>query len=485
MTLNKTLILIPTYNEAENVEAIFNEIHRLNLDADILFIDDHSPDGTGDIIDRLVGRYSHLSVIHRSGKLGIGSAHLEGIRWAYKNNYTILITMDCDFSHSPRYLSDFIRYSTNYDIVIGSRYIEQGSLPGWNWYRKSLTYIGHYLISKILKMPYDATGAFRLYRLDKIPAGIFDMIESRTYSFFFESLYILHRNGFRVKEFPIKLPNRTYGHSKMTLRLAAHSLTRLIRIYFKTLTHKGLFLYFHPQAFDSRGCSTSTEPTRLNTTQADWNDYWSVNKRTTSRVYDLIAAFYRKFVIKRTLNHFVKKYFEGGSEILHAGCGSGMVDRDVANWVNLSALDISISALNIYRKHNMNVHKLIHGDISDIPVKNESFDGIYSLGVMEHFSEEGIHKILREFHRVLKPKKKMIIFWAPELGLSVLFLKAVHYTLNNFFNKNIKLHPDEITRARSKEQVKSILAKADLKMIDYYFGIKDFFTHAIIVIEKD
>ena len=485
MAFHKTIILIPTYNEAENLEAIFNEIHGLNLGADILFIDDHSPDGTGEIINQLANRFLQVNVIHRPGKSGIGSAHLEGIRWVYRNNYTTLITMDCDFSHSPKYLPHFIQNSKDCDIVIGSRYLKKGSLPGWNWYRKSLTYIGHYLTSKILKMPYDATGAFRLYRLDKIPVGVFDMITAQSYSFFFESLYIFHLNGFKIKEFPIQLPNRTYGHSKMTLRHVIHTMIRLIRVYFKKLTHPELFLYSHPPVFHFNDRITSPIANRFNTTQADWNVYWSKKKKTSYRIYDLIAVFCRKFIIKRTLNHFIKKYFEAGNNILHAGCGSGMVDKDVGHWMNISALDISYSALNIYRQHNRNAPKLICGDIFHIPIKNESFDGIYNLGVMEHFSVEEIHKILQEFYRILKPKKKMVIFWAPEFGSSVAFLKLIHYIFNNLLKRNVKLHPAEITRVRSQEQVKNIFTEANFKILKYYFGVRDLFIHSIIVVEKN
>lgn len=477
MATNKTLIFIPTYNESKNVEVIFNQINELKLNVDILFLDDNSPDGTGDIIDRLVERNPTVHVVHRLGKLGIGSAHLDGVRWTYENHYKTLITMDCDFSHSPRYLSDFIKYSSDYDVVIGSRYIEQGSLKGWNWFRKSLTYIVHFLTNTILKMPYDATGAFRLYRLEKIPMGVFDLVHSRKYSFFFESLYVLQLNGCSIKEFPIHLPARTYGHSKMTFKEMIHGAIHLIHIYLKTLINKESFLYSEP--FVLNGVLDATR------VQSEWNTYWLTKKDAGSLIYDLIAAFYRKFIIKRTLNYFVKKHFDRGSEVLHAGCGSGQVDTDISNRVNISALDISIPALSIYKKIHKDSCKIIRGSIFKIPVKDETFDGIYNLGVMEHFTKPEIQKILQEFDRVLKPNGRMIIFWPPEFGLSVIFLKIVHYIFNYLFKRNIKLHPDEITRVRSKKQAKAIFAKANFTIVEYYFGIRDFFTYSIIVLSKD
>jgi len=213
---DKTLIFIPTYNEAENIEKIFLEIKPLSAGADILFLDDNSPDGTGAIIDRLAGANTNVFAIHRRGKLGIGSAHKDGIEWAYAHGYGRLVTMDCDFTHSPKYIADFIRHSEGFDIVVGSRYLKKDSLKTWNLFRKSLTRLAHFLTTGLLGMPYDASGAFRLYNLHKITQGVFRLVRPDDYAFFFESLFLLHLNGCTIREFPISLPSRTYGSSKMT-----------------------------------------------------------------------------------------------------------------------------------------------------------------------------------------------------------------------------------------------------------------------------
>ncbi len=225
---NKKLIFIPTYNESENVENIFAQIKALALDADLLFLDDNSPDGTGRIIDRIVTENTGVYAIHRSGKLGIGSAHMDGINWAYDHQYETLITMDCDFTHSPSYIIDFIEGSTNHSVVVGSRYMKEGSLKDWNLFRKTLTHLGHVLSKYILNLSYDATGAFRLYKLNEIPKELFHLVESRGYSFFFESLFIINYNKFRINEIPIDLPARTYGNSKMEIRDALKSLRYLL-----------------------------------------------------------------------------------------------------------------------------------------------------------------------------------------------------------------------------------------------------------------
>jgi dolichol-phosphate mannosyltransferase len=242
-TNNRTLIFIPTYNESENVEKLFLEIKSLSLVADILFLDDNSPDGTGVIIDNIVGNTNNVFVIHRIGKLGIGSAHKEGIQWAYNHNYDVLITMDCDFTHSPKYIIDFINYSINHDIVIGSKYLEKNSLKTWCLYRKALTHLGHFLTSTLLHMPFDSTGAFRLYNINKIPKGVFGLIKSNSYSFFFESLFILNINKYTICEFPICVPSRTYGSSKMSVKDIFTSLKYLGSIYMQTIVNKRNFIY--------------------------------------------------------------------------------------------------------------------------------------------------------------------------------------------------------------------------------------------------
>ncbi|MBI4931869.1 MAG: glycosyltransferase [Bacteroidetes bacterium] len=242
MAQSNTLIFIPTYNEVENVERIFREIKSFNLGADILFLDDNSPDGTGKLIDELVEKNKDTFVIHRAGKFGIGSAHQEGIKLAYDKNYEILITMDCDFTHSPSYIINFIRHSDSADIVVGSRYMKKHSLATWNVFRKFLTNLGHFLTVNLLDMPYDASGAFRLYCLKRIDRKLFSLIQSNGYSFFFESLFILHFNRKKVAEIPIELPARTYGTSKMNYKDVWKSFVFLSQLFFrKSFDKKSLY----------------------------------------------------------------------------------------------------------------------------------------------------------------------------------------------------------------------------------------------------
>ncbi|MDB4990641.1 MAG: hypothetical protein JWN04_5819 [Myxococcaceae bacterium] len=479
MTDKRPLVFVPTYNERENAERLCHEILALGIELDILFIDDNSTDGTGEILDRLSAEHPNVSVIHRAGKLGIGSAHYAGIQHAYAMGYEQLITMDCDFTHSPHHIPEFLEKSDQgYEVVVASRFMQDKSLAGWNLYRKALSHTGHLVTQVLLDMPFDATGAYRCYRLTAIPQHAFDLVSSKGYAFFFESLYILHKNGLRIAEIPVLLPNRTYGHSKMDSAEIRRSVELLVTTCVKAT--------FNPEKFE---IAEPLDAQFVDSTQQDeqgWDAYWENQKtKAGGLAYDAVASFYRKFIIRRSLNKFVDEHFAPGSRVLHAGCGSGQVDTDIRSQVHITGLDISVNALNFYKKTNREFCEVLHGSIFKIPLPDGSLDGVYNLGVMEHFTEDEIGKILREFHRVLRPGGKMLLFWPPEFGLSVLFFKALTVIFRDVLGKeNVKFHPDEITRIRSRRHLDQIFRTDDLKVVRYYFGPRDLFTYAVIVVEK-
>ncbi len=475
MSTRTALIFIPTYNEVENVRVIYEQIKALDLGIDLLFCDDNSPDDTGKIIDAICASDPRVSVIHREGKLGIGSAHVRGIDWAYARGYEQLITMDCDFSHSPCYIKKFIEFSGGGDVIVGSRYMEDGSLKEWNFYRKILTYAGHFLTNTLLKMHYDATGAFRLYNLVKIAQGIFHLPRSKGYSFLFESLYVLMLNGAVIKEFPIQLPARTYGHSKMTFKGSFTSFLHLMDIYWTTLLKRHEFIYVDTQL---------TKQFEASSVEQDWDAYWKKDRQSINVLYDALACFYRFCIFKGALNYFIWKYFPPTSLLLHAGCGSGQVDVDISKEYRVYALDISSAALTIYKKYNPGAHALLWADIFHLPLQDNQVDGVYNLGVMEHFTENEIQQILSEFRRVLKPRGEVIIFWPPEFGLATRFLCAATWLLNDLLHLKVKLHPDEITCIKSRDHMVGIFEKAGFEVKEYYFGIKDLWTQCVVAAEK-
>mgnify|MGYP000135597381 CR=1 FL=1 len=225
------LILTATYNEAGNVERLAEEAMRAAPHAHVLFVDDNSPDGTGAVLDRLAGRDSRVKVIHRPGKLGVGSAHADGIRWARKQGYKIVVTLDCDFTHSPEDIPKLLALSEACDLVVASRHMKGGGLAGWRLHRRVLTKAAHAATSLLLGMPYDATSSFRLYRLDRIAPELLERVRSRGYSFFLESLQVLHSNGVQIRETPVSLRARSQGRSKMRFADGWQSVRTLLRLF--------------------------------------------------------------------------------------------------------------------------------------------------------------------------------------------------------------------------------------------------------------
>jgi dolichol-phosphate mannosyltransferase len=237
----KTLVCIPTYEERDNVGPMVEELGRCVSDYDTLFIDDNSPDGTGDVLADLAKSRPKMTVMRRAGKLGIGGAHQDGIAYAYDHAYDTLVTLDCDFTHSPSDIPRLVEASADADITIGSRFLEKDSLPGWSVVRKMLTGVGHVLTENVLGIQHDATGAFRVYRLGGIDRRMFGLMKERGYSFFFESLCVAHQNGLRIREVPIRLPARAVGHSKMSLRDIARSLRQLVTLFMAIRTNPDQF----------------------------------------------------------------------------------------------------------------------------------------------------------------------------------------------------------------------------------------------------
>ena len=213
--MSSILVMIPTYNESENVRIIYGRVRAALPEVEILFVDDNSPDGTGKILDELASADPTVQVLHREGKLGIGSAHLAGIEWAYQHGTSVLVTMDADCTHSPEEVSLFIDASEKAAVVVGSRFIGEGGINQWPLHRRMITKGGHFLTQLVLGMRYDATGAYRVYRLDRIPQGIFGLVRSRDYSFFYESLKVIDLAKLPIAQVPVVLAPRFEGNSKM------------------------------------------------------------------------------------------------------------------------------------------------------------------------------------------------------------------------------------------------------------------------------
>lgn len=227
----RILVSLATYNERDNLAPLIPDIHRLLPAADVVVIDDNSPDGTGKLADEMAAADPRIHVLHRSGKLGLGTAILAGMRYAMDHNYDYLINMDCDFSHHPRYLPAILAGMERRDVMIGSRYVPGGGTRNWPLSRQLLSLGVNLLVRFLLRMPArDASGAYRCYRVSKLRETALDRIISHGYSFQQEVLYRCRRAGCRIGETPIIFEDRRAGSSKVNLREAARSLGALVYI---------------------------------------------------------------------------------------------------------------------------------------------------------------------------------------------------------------------------------------------------------------
>jgi len=213
----KTLIIIPTYNESENIEELTHRIFDLGLDLEILVVDDNSPDGTGEIAKRLAAEDRRIHVLHREGKLGLGSAYVEGFKYALSNGYDLVFEMDADLSHDPSYIPDFLNKISEYDVVLGSRYLTGVNVVNWPLKRLLLSYYANRFARLVTRLPVrDSTGGFKCFRREVLESIDLDKISSEGYAFQIEMSFLAWKKGFRICEIPIIFYDRRRGRSKLS-----------------------------------------------------------------------------------------------------------------------------------------------------------------------------------------------------------------------------------------------------------------------------
>jgi dolichol-phosphate mannosyltransferase len=232
----KTIVVIPTYNEAENLPLITKALFELPVEnLNILIVDDNSPDGTGRMADDLAATTypGRLFVLHRTEKAGLGPAYIAGFKKALSMGADYIIQMDADFSHQPKYILDLLRAVETNDLVVASRFVKGGSVDKtWSIYRKLLSWFANRIYTPtILGIPiYDATGGFRIWRRETLIGLDLDRIRSSGYIFQVEMVYVAHRLGFRVAEIPIYFPDRELGQSKMDIKIQIEAAARVWQV---------------------------------------------------------------------------------------------------------------------------------------------------------------------------------------------------------------------------------------------------------------
>ena len=233
----KLTVVVPTYNEAENLDKLVSALFSLPIpDLSLLVVDDNSPDGTGDLAETLAREHpGHFDILHRQGKLGLGTAYIEGIRAALASGAEAIAQMDADFSHPPELLVTLLATLNCCDVVMGSRYVPGGAVDQrWPMWRKGLSAFGNYYARTILQLPVrDTTGGFRLWHRHTLQNMPLERVRSNGYGFLVEMTYLAHRLGYSFREVPFYFADRRWGKSKMSLRIQIEAAIRVWQMPFE------------------------------------------------------------------------------------------------------------------------------------------------------------------------------------------------------------------------------------------------------------
>lgn len=234
------LVIIPTYNERQNLPRLVPLVLAQDDRLDVLIIDDASPDCTGQVADELAAESDRVHVIHRAGKLGLGTAYLAGFRWGLDRGYAWLMEMDADFSHDPAHLPQFMDALQHYDLVIGSRYLEgRVTVVNWPVARLLLSYFANMYARIITGVPlWDATAGFKAFRREVLEGIEIERVEAEGYSFQIEMSLRAWKRGFRIREIPIVFVDRTSGESKMSGSIIREAVWRVWKLRFLSLLGK-------------------------------------------------------------------------------------------------------------------------------------------------------------------------------------------------------------------------------------------------------
>lgn len=239
-------IVVPTYNEAENLPKLVSALFSLPLDLDILVVDDNSPDGTGDLAEKLAKQHpDRINVLRRPGKMGLRSAYLNGFQKIFDGDAQAIVQMDADFSHDPAVLVEMVKLLETNDVVLGSRYVSGGSVDKkWPVWRKGLSAFGNFYARTILGLPFhDVTTGYRMWRSETLRQMPFERIQATGYIFLVEMIYLAHCLEFKIGEAPIYFADRRFGKSKMSVKIQLEAAVRIWQVLwnYRDLRQAGRF----------------------------------------------------------------------------------------------------------------------------------------------------------------------------------------------------------------------------------------------------
>ncbi len=238
MKEKRTFVIVPTYNEADNLDELLSQLLALSIDLSVVVVDDNSPDGTGQLAANWSANHpEHVAVIHRAEKLGLGTAYIAGFKYAMDQPKAgSIMTMDADFSHNPRYIPDMITAARNNHVIIGSRYVSGGGSRNCSWKRITLSKVANIFARSLLGLrAHDVTAGFRLYRREVLETIPLDQIFSNGYSFLIEMLFLCQRRGWQVGEVPIIFEDRRMGTTKISRQEILKAQYTVFRLFLRRL----------------------------------------------------------------------------------------------------------------------------------------------------------------------------------------------------------------------------------------------------------
>lgn len=235
----KTLVIIPTYNEKENIKEIIEAVLTVTPQSHILIVDDNSPDGTGDIVKNLMKLDKRIHLLEREKKMGLGTAYVAGFKYAIENNYDCVVQMDADFSHNPKDIPRLIKEIGEYDLVIGSRYKDGISVVNWPLSRLLLSYFANVYARILTGVPVrDLTGGFKCIKIDVLKSIDLDKVKADGYGFQIEINFLAYMNGFKIKEVPIIFIDRRAGYSKMSKKIVWEAFWLVLKLRWERIKNK-------------------------------------------------------------------------------------------------------------------------------------------------------------------------------------------------------------------------------------------------------
>ena len=429
----RILAFTATYNEVDNIEELIRGIRQYVADADVLVVDDASPDGTGELLDRLAERESGLHVIHRPGKLGLGTAHILAMQYAIHNHYDILITMDADFSHNPQYMPTLLKLLEENDFVTGSRYMPGGHCD-YGFIRTFVSKTANHLVRLLLSIPtHETTTSFRGFHVSLLRRMDLDSLRGEGYSFFMEAIFLVHRISRRMAEFPIHFEDRRAGTSKISKREIIKAMFNLGRVTFRRFFILPWAKKYHrePAPHPLIPCENCQSPYSMEIiparngpeddaatfrcTSTEHRTHGSIRKclncglafNATRHDADALLSLYEDVEDPTYLENLdarlrtfrynfskIKKYLPKAGRLLDIGsyCGASL---KVAREFGLEPLGIEPSRWAAAQCQEQLKENVIQGTLADLPDEAGTFDMVTLWDVLEHLPHpvETLHRI--------------------------------------------------------------------------------------------